>query len=89
MYDSLNVSVLQYESISASSVSASYYETYEEENTYLVTGSLPSSGGALGKYMTIGNSGGFCVGKQPKKIGRAFAPVEIKSATLLGIGGNP
>lgn len=57
--------------------------------THFVTGSLPSRGGAFGKYITMGNSGGFCVGKHPKKIGRAFAPVEMKSATLSGIGGKP
>ena len=38
--------------------------------------------------MTMGYSGGFFVGLQPKKVGRMFTPVERKSAGDAGKGGK-
>lgn len=55
--------------------------------TYLVTGSIPESGGALGRYMTKGKSS-VAVGSQPKNVGLALTPVLINSSGVEGVGGN-
>jgi len=56
--------------------------------THFVTGSLPSIGGAFGRFITSGNSGGFCVGSQPKNAGRIPRPASTKSSVEAGIGGK-
>jgi hypothetical protein len=38
--------------------------------------------------MSIGYSGGFRVGKQPKNVGRMLNPVDTNMAVSSGIGGN-
>jgi hypothetical protein len=53
-----------------------------------VIGLSPFSGGEAGNQINIGYSGGFCVGKQPKKVGRMFTPMEMNCASLPGSGGN-